>query len=491
MIGTTARGIICKAVLLQILNATLVHGGEWRYEKYFVDKDATQRWAIPGKDEAIIGSQNFWFVTPRDVRIGGFSIGVKNGTLDEHSDKGFTFTANSEWGTYVYRVVPLKPPNGEGGEVPGWPTVTSPNVTWGGIPKVQKGLLLQGRVVEVLPEGKGFSATLDLKDGALPVRFEVISETLGARRRYPEVFSRQYGPHWLHTFDVYYPEGFKPGADSALPALINIHGGGWSAFNKVTSAADPNSHNRAGFAYISIAYRYTGMYEEHPAMTIPVAGPLLDAARAIQHIKHNARELGIDPERIGLTGGSAGGATSAWLAMVDDLADPKSQDPIARTSTRVACSIPVQAQTSLDPIQMRQWIPQVTYGHHAFFDSKKDKAYAKLKTKTGEENFQYFLDNRETILSAIRDFSAYGFASEDDPPMLLNYGGQKDLIPASDGGNATHHPKFGEHMYKRLQELGVKSWYWCDDVRDHAGPYAVHQGNIQFLKDQMLPKDRE
>ncbi len=49
----------------------------------------------------------------------------------------------------------------------------------------------------------------------------------------------------------------------------------------------------------------------------------------------------------------------------------------------------------------------------------------------------------------------------DDPPMLLVYGGQDDVIPARDGGNATHHPKFGENLCKRLRELGVECHYWA------------------------------
>jgi hypothetical protein len=49
-----------------------------------------------------------------------------------------------------------------------------------------------------------------------------------------------------------------------------------------------------------------------------------------------------------------------------DLADPESNDAVVRESTRLWAAAPGQAQTSLDPKQMREWIPGITYGAHAF-----------------------------------------------------------------------------------------------------------------------------
>ena len=87
----------------------------------------------------------------------------------------------------------------------------------------------------------------------------------------------------------------------------------------------------------------------------------------------------------------------------------------------------------------------------------------------------------------VLDFSAYHQASKDDPPMVQNYGGQKDVIPALNGSNATHHPRFGWHMRERLLELGVKCWFWADDKKDkdYAGNYAGWGGEIRFMNDHM------
>ena len=98
----------------------------------------------------------------------------------------------------------------------------------------------------------------------------------------------------------------------------------------------------------------------------PVKACVHDAARALQTIRSKAKEWNVDPKRIGATGGSAGACTSLWLAFHDDLADPKSTDPIARESSRLACAARGWVQTSLDPKELQEWIPNAEYGGHAF-----------------------------------------------------------------------------------------------------------------------------
>src|SRR5918996_937532 len=88
--------------------------------------------------------------------------------------------------------------------------------------------------------------------------------------------------------------------------------------------------------------------------TPPVKACLHDAARALQTIRSKAKEWNLDPKRVGATGGSAGACTSLWLAFHDDLADPKSDDPVARQSSRLTCAAVLGAQVSYDP----RWIKE-------------------------------------------------------------------------------------------------------------------------------------
>ena len=166
------------------------------------------------------------------------------------------------------------------------------------------------------------------------------------------------------------------------------------------------------------------------------------------------------------------------------MADPDSDDPISRESTRLTCAFPNQAQTSLDPKQMREWIPTIQYGAHAFL-SAKDRPQDKGET------FDVWLSKRDELLPLIREFSPYEWASVDDPPMLLNYAGQEKANPPVDAGNATHSPLFGEHLRDRLKELGVEVWFRADNVKCDNSRYDGAKGNQNFVVDHLLKGKHE
>ncbi len=475
--------------LLVAWMASIALGGDgaWqRYDGYHKIDDPLKRYPIPAQGEAVIGNQKTWYTTPYDLKPGRLSMNCRR--LEKVTDTSFQVTPGSVVGKFTYRfVLQGEAPGGEN-TLHGRKVISTDAVLFEQLPQIKdRNVLIGCRVTKVLPGGKGFLCTVPFASGDLPFRVEVVKQE--GVKRLPEVHSRQYGPHAKHAFDVYYPQNFRPGVDKPLPMVVNIHGGGWGALDKMNQriGQGATSWNEMGIAFVSINYRYVGEYDQHPPMTIPVAGCLLDAARAIQFIRHHADELGLDPKRISLTGGSAGGATSAWLAMVDDLADPDSPDPIARQSTRVTCSTPHQAQTSLDPKQMREWIPQITYGAHAFFPGSelpRDKA----------KRFEIFLEKRQEIMPHVKAFSAYHQASADDPPMLLVYGGQPNVLPAlKTGGNATHHPQFGIQLCERLKELGVEAYVWAGDnktpggeVRSAKRRYDGWGGVKNFVGDQLL-----
>ena len=120
-----------------------------------------------------------------------------------------------------------------------------------------------------------------------------------------------------------------------------------------------------GISVAAVNYRFVTQAQE-AGIKPPVKWPLEDAARAIQFLRSRAEEWNIDPQRVGATGGSAGACSSLWLALHDDMAEPDSPDPIARQSTRLTCAAVNGAQTALDPRQLREWMPNMRYGGHAF-----------------------------------------------------------------------------------------------------------------------------
>jgi acetyl esterase/lipase len=154
-------------------------------------------------------------------------------------------------------------------------------------------------------------------------------------------------------------------SDKPTPVVLLIHGGGWMNGDKTgygTSTIQPFLD--AGISVAALNYRFILQAMEQKVEP-PVKACVHDAARALQTIRSKAKEWNIDPTRVGATGSSAGACTSLWLALHDDLADPKSDDPTARQSSRLTCAAVTGAQTSLDPKELREWIANSIYGGHA------------------------------------------------------------------------------------------------------------------------------
>ncbi|MEY3896568.1 MAG: hypothetical protein RLZZ214_2088 [Verrucomicrobiota bacterium] len=249
-----------------------------------------------------------------------------------------------------------------------------------------------------------------------------------------------YGSHPKQVMDFWKAKSSKP-----TPLVFFIHGGSWRSNdkNKVTGIKE---YLAAGISVVSINYRFV---PEATAAGIkpPVKWPLEDATRALQFVRSKAEEWNIDKTRIGASGGSAGACSSLWLAFHDEMADPKSSDPIARESTRLRCVGVLGAQTSLDPQQMKEWTPNSLYGGHAFgFNGDKAKKISA---------FQQFLDHREEILPWIKQYSPYELVTPDDPPVFLHYTvapaiGKKQKDP-------THTSNFGVKLEEKLKSIGVES----------------------------------
>jgi acetyl esterase/lipase len=218
----------------------------------------------------------------------------------------------------------------------------------------------------------------------------------------PTLTSVRYGTHERHILDFWHARSDKP-----TPLVFVIHGGGWQAGSKerLDSFVDTAALLKAGISVVAINYRLMS-HARADGVIPPVKAPLYDAARALQFVRSKAKEWNIDKNRIGAAGGSAGACSSLWLAFHDDLADPASQDPIARESTRLQCAAVRQPQTSLDPKQMREWIPNIKYGGHAF----------------GKETFDKFLTDRESILPWIAEYSPYALVGAGDPPIYMTFG---------------------------------------------------------------------
>ncbi len=244
----------------------------------------------------------------------------------------------------------------------------------------------------------------------------------------------KYGDHERQVLDFYKAESSLP-----TPLVFYIHGGGWQNGDK-KGVGNVKPFLDKGISVVAINYRYVKQGVELK-IEPPVKAPISDAARALQFVRTKAKDWNIDKKRIGATGGSAGACSSLWLAFHDDLADPKSDDPVARESTRLYCAAVNGAQTSLDPKELREWIPNYGYGAHAF----------------GLANFASLMENREKVLKWIQEYSPIEGVTKDDPPIGLYYSKQETPpVVGTTQKDPTHSGVMGIQLAKRLTETGVE-----------------------------------
>lgn len=117
----------------------------------------------------------------------------------------------------------------------------------------------------------------------------------------------------LHLFQ---PADLKAG--ESRPAILFIHGGGWSGGQPSVMAMHCVHYARQGLVTATIRYRLLGAGKA----TSP-ADCLADAKSAMRYLRAHAAELGIDPQRIAAGGGSAGGHLAAALSTLEGNDDPQ------------------------------------------------------------------------------------------------------------------------------------------------------------------------
>lgn len=246
----------------------------------------------------------------------------------------------------------------------------------------------------------------------------------------PDYAEIKYGNHERNVLDLW-----KAKADKPTPLLVFIHGGGFRAGDKSQLNAELlNECLESGISVASINYRLTD--------TATFPAPMHDGGRAVQFLRSKAAEWNLDPKRVACSGGSAGAGISLWLAFHDDLAKPKSDDPVERQSTRLTCAAVMGAQTSYDPRFIKNNIGGRAHEHPAlkpFYGLKDDE----LDTPKAHRLYQ--------------EASPINYVSADDPPVFLFYmEPNRPLAESSPAGSGIHHPNFGTALKKRLDPLKVE-----------------------------------
>jgi acetyl esterase/lipase len=237
-----------------------------------------------------------------------------------------------------------------------------------------------------------------------------------------------YGPNKANVLDFWQAEGNGP-----RPLLVYIHGGGWIGGDKKQGLPDVRMYLDKGISCAAINYRHTG--------EAPLPAPVYDAARAIQFLRTKSGEWNIDGDHIALTGGSAGACTSMWLLFHDDLADPKSKDPVLRESTRVCAAAVASGQTSIDPKVIEPWLGPNVLKHNM------------INMAVGEPTIEDALKNYDKHHDLYVEFSPYNHVDKNDPPLFMTYGNNMKL-PSENAGHGIHHPVYGIKLKEKSDKVG-------------------------------------
>src|ERR1700678_519233 len=142
--------------------------------------------------------------------------------------------------------------------------------------------------------------------------------------------------------DVYQP---AESGSRARPAVVLIHGGGWTRFDKSTMRGIGNFLARLGFVAVSVDYRlFHGSENRWPAQ-------LDDVQRSVRWLRANASKYNIDANRLGAFGHSSGAQLAALLGMEDtrDNSDPALAKYSSRVQAVVEVSGPTDFLTNRDP----------------------------------------------------------------------------------------------------------------------------------------------
>ncbi len=188
------------------------------------------------------------------------------------------------------------------------------------------------------------------------------------------------------TFDV-----FKPNVASNGAGVLYMVSGGW-----VSTWRDPEIARNTFAPWLNAGFTvFAVRHGSSPQFKVPEA--YADVKRAVRYIHLHAKEWGVDENRLGATGGSAGGHLSLMLGNTGDDGDSTARDPVLRGSSKIAAVV--------------AYFPPVD-----------------LRRMTGPSDRFPALNFDSTLAASV---SPIVFVSPDDPPTLLVHGTADALVPDS------------------------------------------------------------
>jgi acetyl esterase/lipase len=123
----------------------------------------------------------------------------------------------------------------------------------------------------------------------------------------------------------------RPDGEGPFPAVVCIHGGGFRAGDRQSYDGLIKKLAKNGYVAITVTYRLAPKYQ------FPAA--IYDVKAAVRWLRANAAKYHVDPDRIGVTGGSAGGHLAQFLGVTSGVKEFEGDGGNADQSSRVACVV--------------------------------------------------------------------------------------------------------------------------------------------------------
>lgn len=239
----------------------------------------------------------------------------------------------------------------------------------------------------------------------------------------------------------------RPAGDGPFPLVVGIHGGGWVMGSRKEFAEAQVLLAKAGYAVASVQYRFAPKYQ-FPAQ-------LDDVTAAIRFLVANAKKYKLDPDRIGLAGGSAGG----HLALMAGFTPAKEY--------KIRCILNI-----CGPTDLRDFVSTKS-GDAALKSASKFDSAGLLAALIGTA------DRKDPKYAAA---SPITLVTKDSPPVLTFHGTADQLVPVSQA----------EALHAALKKAGAKEKLVKFEGGDHDGKtwskadhLAFVTGTVAFLEENL------
>lgn len=230
------------------------------------------------------------------------------------------------------------------------------------------------------------------------------------------------------TMDV-----FTPKNANAAAVVQAVSGGYFSAHQMINPIFFRPLLDR-GYTVFAVGHG------SQPRYTVPEI--VNDLNRSVRFIRHHAKDYGIDPNRIGIVGGSSGGNLSLMVATAGDAGNPSAPDPVDRESSRVqavACFFP--------PTDWLNWGAPGEERIHAIKFDKPFRAAFDYRELDAEKRMLERVTDEAKLREIAISIAPIHFVSKDDPPTLVIHGADDKLVPFQQA----------ETFVARLKEAGVEA----------------------------------